>query len=57
MTVRGVIRESVTGRLIRVFSSVMPATAVNSPAESVVGIAMGAGALLPTRTRLPASRL
>ena len=45
MTVRGVIRESLTGRLMRVVSSVMPATAVNSPADSVVGMAMCAGAL------------
>ncbi len=43
MTVRGVMRESVTGRLIRVCSSVIPATAVNSPADSVVGIAMCTG--------------
>src|SRR5262245_43503487 len=43
ITVRGVMRESLTGRLTRVFSSVIPATAVNAPAESVVGIAMWAG--------------
>ena len=47
MTVRGVMRESLTGRLMRVCSSVIPATAVNSPAESVVGIAMCAGGRAP----------
>ena len=57
MTVRGVSRESLTGRLTRVFSSVMPATAVNSPAESVVGIAMWAGGFAPAGTLPPAIRL